>query len=191
MLDAFYRRSPEKTDVYQHRDVGFIAESLSHLFVTKMKNKGYRVAEAELIELNSVYWEPEDECDTGDFDEVWSACDRLYRNRQITLCQRVLGAAVRKGGLKDKRLRELNDVLITGIREGMELPQTMHEYLPDELRTDLNTLISTYNGFRKILLIYLSKRDEESRALLSEYMRLTHFSKVVARCIEEQNTDIA
>ncbi len=187
MLDAFYRKSPEKTDIYLHRDVGFIAERLSHLFVMKMKASGKKVIEAEIVDLQSSDWDPESECDTGDFDAVWNACDRLYQARQITRCHRVLSAAIHKGGENDDRLKALLDVMVTGTLERAELPQTMHEYLPKELRFDLATLLATYDGFKKVLLLWDSRGDEASGKLLSDYMALTHFSKVAARRILQEN----
>ena len=185
MLDAFYRRCPAKTDRYLGRDVGFVAERLSHMFVMKMKAEGKRVVEAEIIDLKSNDWSPEKECDTGDFDAVWMACDRLYRDRQITRCSRVLSAAMHKGGDRDERLRHLLEIMVTGIAERAELPQTMHEYLPEELRRDLDTLTATYDGFRKIVLLWHERDDDETANLLSDYRKVTHFSSVAVRCIIE------
>jgi hypothetical protein len=186
MLDELYRRSPEKTDVYQHRDVGFIAERLSHLFVMKKIAEGLHVAEARILDLQSSDWDPEAECDTGNFAEVWAACDRLYRQKQITRCQKVLNAVLNKG-LKEEKLQRLSDILIIGILERRELPQSLHEYLPRELREDLDTLLEAYEGFRQAVLLWRERDDEETRKLLAEYRTLTHFSNVAARQICQGN----
>ncbi|MCR5178423.1 MAG: DUF4422 domain-containing protein [Lachnospiraceae bacterium] len=186
MLDAFYRRSPEKTDVFQHRDVGFISESLSHLFVTKQERQGKKVRQAELVDLKSVDWGAEKECDLCDWAAVWDACDQLYRQRQITKCQRLLGEAVHRGGLQDERLKLLYDTLVTGIVEGREQPLTMHEYLPQEFRGDLDTLTAAYDGFRRIVLLWHERDDDETAKLLSDYMKLTHFSTIAVSYIIDQ-----
>ena len=186
MLDAFYRRSPEKTDVMQHRDVGYIAERLSHLFVMKMKKMGKRVAEAGVIRLQSSDWQPEKECDLADPGEVWKACDRLYRQNRIRECNMMLAEALKRSGSEDERLRVLSDILSIAVLERRELPLTMHEYLPQELRQDLNTLTAVYDGFRKIVLLWHERDDDETAKLLSDYMKLTHFSTIAVGYIIDQ-----
>ncbi len=178
MLDAFYRRSPEKTDVMQHRDVGYITERLSHLFVMKMKASGKKIAEAGVIRLQSSDWQPENECDLTDPDEVWKACDRLYRQNRIRECTKMIAEAIKKGSDEDERLRTLSDILSIAVLERRELPLTMHEYLPRELRGDLDTLTAAYDGFRRIVLLWHARDDDETAKLLSDYMKLTHFSTI-------------
>ncbi len=193
ILDEFWKRSPEKTDVYQHRDVGFIAERLSHLFVMKMIRDGKKVVEAPLKDLRSEEWDCKKECDYGDLDAVFETCDRLYKAHQITKCCNVVGESVRRGGNKDPRIATLSEVMVTGILERRELSLTMHEYLPEQFRTDLNTLMYIWDAFKKALQTYMVLKNEESSKLLEEILALTHFSNVAKKevlkhILENRNT---
>lgn len=181
IMEEFYRMSPEKTDVYQHRDVGFIAERLSHLFVMKMIRDGKKVVEAPLVDLRSDEWDCKKECDYSDTDAVFDTCDRLYRSRQITKCCNVAGESVRRGGKKDDRIRMLSRILTIGIIERREIPLTMHEYLPEHFRSDLNTLLYIWETFEKALQTYIRFENEQSAAMLEECMKLIGFSKVAMR----------
>lgn len=181
ICDDFFRLSPEKTDVYQHRDVAFIMERLSHLFVMRKQRDGSKVAEAELVDIRSKDWEPENACDFTDLDEVFNTCDRLYKVNQIIRCNNVLGVALRNGGDKDERLRTLSEILIASILERMELPVTMHEYLPEEFRGSLEILIEIWNGFKTIASLNYETRSEESLNKLTQYIKLTNFSKIALR----------
>jgi len=178
IMDEFWRRSPEKTDVYQHRDVGFIAERLSHLFVMKMIRDGRKVAEAPLVDLRSGEWDCKTECDYSDPDDVFAACDRLYRASQITKCCNVVGEAVSRGLKTDERIRTLSEIMVAGILERGSDPVTMHEYLPEQFRTDLNTLIYIWNALKKALITFMELNSSESGALLEQIVNMTHFSSI-------------
>ena len=181
ILDEFWKRSPEKTDTYQHRDVGFIAERLSHLFVMKMIRDGKKVVEAPLKDLRSEEWDCKKECDYGDLDAVFETCDRLYKAHQITKCCNVIGESVRRGGNKDPRIAALSEVMVTGILERRELTLTLHEYLPVQFRTDLNTLLYIWDAFKKALQTYMALKNVESSRLLEDILSLTHFSNVAKK----------
>lgn len=181
ICDEFYRRSPEKTDVYQHRDVGFIMERLTHLFVSKKKREGLKIVEAELIDLRSEEWEPDNECAFDDTDSVFEACNRLYKANQIIKCNNVLGIALRRGVSKDERLSTLSEVLITSVKERMEIPRSMHEYLPIEYRCDLEILIDIWKGFKSIVKLHSEMNTDFTLEKLTEYIRLTGFSKIALR----------
>ncbi|MCR5740578.1 MAG: DUF4422 domain-containing protein, partial [Lachnospiraceae bacterium] len=178
IMDEFWHRSPEKTDTYQHRDVGFIAERLSHLFVMKMISDGKKVVEAPLADLRSEEWDCKKECDYSNYDDVFEACDRLYKAGQITKCCNVIGESVRLGGKEDKRIKSLSEVLVAGIIERGSLPLTMHEYLPKQFRNDLATLIYIWNALKKALQTYMDLNNKESADLLAGILNLTHFSKI-------------
>ena len=178
ILDEFWRRSPEKTDVYQHRDVGFIAERLSHLFVMRMIRDGKKVVEAPLTDLRSEEWDCRKECDYTNYDDVFEACNRLYKARQITKCCNVIGESVRLDGKNDIRIRTLSEIMVTGILERGELSQTMHEYLPEQFRTDLNTLIYIWDAFKKALQTFIMLKNDESGKMLENMIALTHFSRI-------------
>lgn len=193
ILDEFWKRSPEKTDTYQHRDVGFIAERLSHLFVMKMIRDGKKVVEAPLMDLRSEEWDCKKECNYDDLNKVFDTCDRLYKAHQITKCCNVVGESVRRGGNNDPRIAALSEVMVTGILERRELTLTMHEYLPEQFRKDLNTLLYIWEAFKKALQTYMTLRNEESSKLLEDILALTHFSNVAKKevlkhMLDTQNT---
>lgn len=178
IMDEFWRRSPEKTDTYQHRDVGFIAERLSHLFVMKMIRAGKKVVEAPLMDLRSDEWDCTNECDYGDYNDVFETCDRLYKAGQITKCCNVVGESIRLGGKEDYRIKTLSEILVAGIVERGSLPLTMHDYLPKQYRSDLSTLIYIWNALKKALQAHTTLNNDESAKLLEQVLNLTHFSKI-------------
>ena len=181
ILDDFYRLSPEKTDVYQHRDVGFIMERLSHLFVSKKKRDGFKIETAPLVDLQSDEWRPEKECTTNEPSEIFDVCNRLYQNNQIIKCNNVLAVALQKGADRDERIKLLSELLITSIKERMEIPVSMHEYLPIEFRSNLYILIDVWRNFKTIVKIHYDLNNIHTLDKLTEYMELTHFSKVALR----------
>ena len=181
ICNEFYLRSPEKTDLYQRRDAGFIMERLTHLFVARKKRDGFKIAEADIVDLRSDKWTPEGECSYSDFDEVYKACNRLYKSDQIIRCNNVMGVALRNGAEKDDRLRTLSELLITSIKERQEIPESMHEYLPKEFRSDIGILIDIWNGLKKIVKLHYDMKNEMTMKKLTEYIELTGFSKVAVR----------
>ena len=181
ILDEFWKRSPEKTDIYQHRDVGFIAERLSHLFVMRMIRDGKKVVEVPIMDLRSEEWDCKKACDYSDQDEVFNTCDSLYKARQILRCCNVVGESVRRGGNKDPRIAKLSEVMVTGILERRELPLTMHEYLPIQFKSDLNTLLYIWDALKKALQTYILLKNEESSKMLDDILALTHFSNVAQK----------
>ena len=178
ILEEFYYNSPEKTDVYLHRDVGFIAERLSHLFVSKMKHDGKRVIEAPLLELPSGD-NIQSECDYNNNRNVMRTCERLFIQNQIYRCERVIGKAIREyNGENDPELKSFSQALITGILERGQLSMTMFEYLPFELRSNLNTFLATWNGLIEIVRASVRAGAEEGDSVLNEYLSITHFSEI-------------
>ena len=180
MTEAFCRRSAEKADRYQVRDAGFILERLTHLYVMKKRRQGLGILEVPITNLKSVNWTPESEgIDLTDPLQVYETSDRLYREGWIgRACTLILEA--RKKNALDERLALLDAILGLGQVERAYLPMTMHEYLPAELRSDLGVLSHTYESFRKVVRLYLEKKNEEAATLLRGYVQLTRFSQVVA-----------
>ncbi len=184
ILDEFYRRSPVKTDIYQRRDVGFIAERLTHLFICRMIERNKRVVEAEMINLRSAssYTTDEEICDRTDPAEVYRVCDRLYRDHHIGKCAYLLAEASEQNAL-DERLMALEEVLGVAEMESDHYSQTMHDYLPPDMRSDTASLVGTYGRFRTLIREYLTTGDERSYSGLKDYISVTHFSRIAAACI--------
>ncbi len=188
ILDDFYMQSPEKTDVYQHRDVGFIMERLTHLFVSRKERDGCRIETAQLVDLRSDEWDPEKECNSDDPSEIYDICNRLYQARQIIRCNNVLAVALRKGADKDEHLKLLSELFVTSIKERMEIPLSMHEYLPFEYRSNLNILIEVWKYFKIIVGLHYELNNAQTLDKLTEYMEITHFSRVALREAQLYNT---
>ncbi len=177
----FAEKSPEKTDVYQHRDAAFIMERLSDLFVMRKKRDGFHIEEAALVDIRSKDWEPENACNMSDYNEVYNTCDHFYRLNQIIKCNNVLGVALRNGAGEDERLSNLSELLIASILERMELPLSMHEYLPEEFRSNIGILIDVWKGFKTIARLHHENGNEETLSKLTDFISLTHFSRIALR----------
>ena len=54
----------------------------------------------------------------------------------------------------------------------------MHEYLPEQFRTDLNTLIYIWDAFKKALQTFIMLKNDESGKMLENMIALTHFSRI-------------
>lgn len=181
ILDEFYQRSAWKTDTYQRRDVGFIGERLSTLFIEKKKDEGLCVIEAPFTDLRSKGWSPEEECDLGDFDAVYEACRKYYACDNITRCRNLVAGAMKKGGLKDQRIRELASLFHAAIEEQRTLPETMYEYLPSQWKCDLDTLRKAYMGIGTVVNLLHQNKTEEAISIYREFLSSTGFSEIVVK----------
>ena len=179
VLDEFYKRSPWKKDVYQRRDVGFIGERLSSLFVEKKIREGARVYEAPFRDLRSKTWSPEDECDPGDFDAVYKACEKFYLADDITKCRLMVAEAIKNGGINDNRMRTLLYLFRAAVKEQSLYTETFLEYLPQQWKKDLNTLVSAFEGVGVLAKILSGGVNPEAKAMYDEFMNATGFSEAV------------
>lgn len=179
MLDAFYKRSPWKCDTYQRRDVGFIGERLSSLFVEKVIKDGGKVVEAPFRDLKSASWTPAMECDLTDYDAVYRACQKYYSQNNITRCRDLVSKSLNEGGIENDRIRRLAELFRVGIREQKTYPLTMYEYLPDVWKKDLDTLMAAFEGVGTIVKILANGVTNEGRAMYREFMTATGFSELV------------
>jgi len=178
ILDEYFHNTPVKFDTYQRRDAGFIAERLSSLFVEKKRAEGCSVIEVPFSDLRSKDWCPEDECDLSDFDAVYSACQKYYLNHNITRCRNLVAGALNHNGITDKRIESLARLFQAAIREQRILPQTMYEYLPEQWKSDLDTLMSAYNGLRTIVGLAKTNSTPEVQSMYKEFINATGFSKI-------------
>lgn len=181
ILDEFYRRSAWKTDTYQRRDVGFIGERLSSLFVEKKKEEGLCVIEAPFTDLRSKGWGPEQECDLGDCEAVYEACQKYYACDNITRCRNLVAGCLKQGGAKNPRIRELAELFHAAIEEQRIYPVTFYEYLPKEWKSSLDVLRQAYAGVGTMVNLMNQNKSQEVIAMFQEFLNTTGFSEMVVR----------
>jgi len=177
ILNEFYEKSPWKKDVYQRRDVGFIGERLSSLFVEKKRIEGANVIEAPFRDLRSKGWSPEDECDLTDVKAVYEACEKYYEQNNITRCRNMVASYISINSQINDRLINLAYLFKAAIAEQRVLSQTIFEYLPDAWKKDLSTLISMYKALQGIIL-NASQGSAEAKAMIKEFRNTTGISEV-------------
>lgn len=184
ILNEFYEKSPWKYDTYQRRDVGFIGERLSSLFVEKKRSEGYKIIEAPFSDLRSKGWTPADECNLTDFNAIYSACQKYYLQANITRCRNLVSRALENGGINDKRICDMALLFKTAIQEQKSLPQTMFEYLPDKWSDNLDTLIASFNGLRTIVKLHETNNTAEVQSMYDEFILATGFSNIAINFVK-------
>ena len=175
ILDAFYKSSPSKYDLYQNRDVGFIAERLSHLFIMKAKRDGLQIYEAGLNNLAT----SGSSFDPTNAEEAYQKCCDLYAQRSLTACSDILKKALVNGLVNESILMASEIFKYVNREMSAGLPQVLTDYLPLELKSNLDTLISTYSGLKKIVSINKAAPSAEAKALLQQYISTTGFSYLI------------
>lgn len=178
MLDAFYKRSAVKTDTYQRRDVGFIGERMTSLFIEKKKRQGAVVHEVPHKEFRSNNWTPEQECDLSDYDEVYQRCALYFDKNDITKCRRLVAGALNHGGQKDARIQKLTILFKIALEEQKVLPETLFDYLPLQWRSNLETVLATIDGFSTIVTLMYVNQTPEVVTMFDEFITRTGFSDV-------------
>ena len=185
ILDEFYHNSPLKKDIYQRRDVGFIGERLSSLFVEKKIKEGAKVIEAPFRDLRSKTWNPENECDLSDYDAVYEVCKKYYLADDITKCRLMVAETLKKGGINNPKIRLLLYLFRAGVAEQKEYDKTLFEYLPDDYKKDLDTIVSVFEGMMNLVKILSISINDESRRLFNEFMKTTGFTEIVFKMASE------
>ena len=178
LLDEFYKRSCTKTDMYQRRDIGFIAERLSSLFIEKKRIQGAKIVECPYKEYNSSKWEPADVCNLSDYQEVYNKCEEFYARNDILKCRRLVAGALGCGGASDRRLYNLALIFKIALEEQKTLPMTMFEYMPEMWRKDLKTLLSTFDGLCQILNVLKTNSSPEAAEIYRDFITQTGFSDI-------------
>ncbi|MCR4798309.1 MAG: DUF4422 domain-containing protein [Lachnospiraceae bacterium] len=186
ILEECLKRTPEKWDAYNARDVAFLMERLSHFYVMRMKQEGKKVMECEVKNYSKHAWVPADECDLKDMDAVYDACVRLYKARQVTKCSILLWAARQHGADKDERLGRFVETLSGWIFERNRGQISMCEYLPDEMKNDLESLCTAFNQLKQMVNLYAQNPTEETKALFMEYLKMTGYSMLLVDYLLEQ-----
>lgn len=179
ILDDVYQNSFEKTDKYQRRDIGFIAERLTGLFIFKKMIEGANVKKVLPNILKSKEWEPKDECSFNSADEVMEVCRKLYSLNKIQNMSVLINEAVFKYNIITKEIKTICDIIISAREERHNLECTLYEYLPLELRDNLDNLIEAYNTLENVIVSMNDTRNEQMCEMCKEYLAVSRFSEFV------------
>ncbi len=192
VLDEFWKESPEKTDVYLKRDVGFIAEFLSNVYVEKLISEGKKFVEVPIIQLKSSASDNYDKFDKNNIDSLYNACNKLYVNNYILRSCSLLFSTIEDEhiDLNNDKISDLVEIFALQAKERKYLPQTMFEYLPSAYRKDLDSVKTVYSALKKFIIVYLSNPCEENLIKLHRFISLTGFSKIIVEDILDRCTGI-
>ena len=177
ILDELYERCSWKKDTYQRRDIGFIGERLSSLFVEKKRAEGAAVYESAFRDLRSKDWTPADECDLSDFNAVYNACEKYYALNNISRCRNLVAAALVRGAIEDERIRDTAFMFKAALSEQRYLSETIFEYLPDAWKKDIATLRSMYSALCGIIKSAVSG-STEAFSTIKEFRKMTGISDI-------------
>ncbi|MCR5671756.1 MAG: DUF4422 domain-containing protein [Butyrivibrio sp.] len=188
VLNAFFENSPEKTDVYSKRDVGFISEFLSSVFVEKAKREGKVVIEAPVRQLRSETNAQPENIDMHDPEAVFAQCNRLFMQSRIRQCRSLFQDALDMGtiDLSNEKYMNLYEVFLLELAEQRQIPLIISDYLPVEMQSDLDHVINTYSALKALIIGFLSAPSGEAFGKLQSYIDLTRFSSVVVKNILER-----
>ncbi len=181
ICEEFYNERPEKFDIFQKRDIGYILERMTHLFIMNKKKEGLKIIEAPIIELDSKKWSAHNESDLNDATHVFNVCNELYDQNQISRISELLNVALNEYAITDDRLCVLARMIVASHNERCEVPQTMFEYLPAQFRSNLVILTDIWSGFEQAVKLYYENQTNETLEKLDKYMSLTGFSKSALR----------
>ncbi|MBR6329142.1 MAG: DUF4422 domain-containing protein [Lachnospiraceae bacterium] len=186
MLEIFYKDVPEKRDAYLHRDVGFMAERLSHVYVEKLIRSGISYAECDYVQLKSSGTEPEDVPSPGNREAFMSHLEKLFSAGLFRQCRDTL--------LKGYSTCEDDDINFYSryarvfhiyMDELKYCDLSLFEYLPGELtRTLSDTAKAVMEPGTKVLQL-LSDPSQKTEEEFVNYMTGLRFSgPVIGRYIK-------
>lgn len=178
ILDVFYQNSPWKYDTYQRRDVGFIGERLSSLFVEKKRLEGKKVIEAPFKDLRSQGWNAQMECNLSDYDKVYTACEKYFAQNNITRCRNLVAGALQNNGVRDERIKMLAILFHAALDEQRVLPETIYEYLPDAWKNSLDTLLNMFVGLVNVLISLNGGNNSEVQKMYTDFVKMTNISDI-------------
>lgn len=179
LLEEFCQRSPVKFDIYQRRDVGFIGERLSSVFVEKKMRQGAKVIEVPFKDYRSSEWTPEKDCLPSEYEKILDLCRSYFLKSDISKCRRLVAMALSSGGAIDKRIYDLAIMFRAAIDEQKEYSKTMYEYLPEKWRVNLDTMLSAYQGLATIISVLRQNNSDEAMSIYREFIESTSFSPVI------------
>lgn len=169
ILDRFYRERPEKRDVYQRRDVGFLAERLLSLYF-EYRKESLQYATVGLRSLASAQDVKElaDEKQMSDPDTVRMAVETYLSKNQFTKCAMLLCS-----------MPQLNEELFTlcklvkvFVNERSKESETFYDYMEGE--STIENLVSFYeNVVTELRSLMKAGLTQENLTKLLNRMRIT------------------
>lgn len=173
----------EKKDVYQRRDMGFIAERFLSMFVEYKKKQGCSVKEVGVKVLKTDEWIPWEVCDLSSEQSVMEELARLFSVHDIEKCIVLL----RYKKCQSAVLGELIFIFNLYMEERKYLQATFLEYLPTEITDDIWKLIQCFSQFETICKNLFSDFSEEYESQLVEFLRMYSFTDYVIYFICAKN----
>lgn len=188
VLEQFYNKSPEKTDIYSKRDVGFIAEFLTSVFVEKISQNGGKVIEKPIIQLKSENKNILGVCDISDENSVYNECNKLYSQGLIRQCVALFEKALEYGSIdfQKEKNRNLYEIFMFQSKERNCIPLVMTDYLPYDYRKNLDVLLNIYGTLKKFIYLYIESPSSELLKKLQFFISYTGFSSIVVVGVLEQ-----
>ena len=171
ILERFYQLREEKKDIYQRRDVGFIAERLFSIYFIYHKND-LNIIESQLLQLTSKS-DPEEEVDVTNDEIVKQNAFHLLENRQISRCARLLSYKL----ADDFSLYLLQSAVYIYTIEKRTHPQTLFEYLEDSCNPE--HLIAVFQKLHTLLNDLNVEYSLENQKKFLDFISETRFTYTV------------
>lgn len=188
LLDSFYNVCPVKTDNYMRRDVGFIAEFLTSVYISKLIDSGLKYREYPILEYSSAD-AIDDNSDINTQEALYDKCRLLFSQNNITKSFHLFLEKV----LIDKVISSNNDQIgdlgvMYSIMEAERhsIPRTICDYLPLDFRSSLDEIVKMCSGLRNMIMIYSQSHSDEILSQLQRFLDLTGFSHVAVNTLLEQ-----
>lgn len=181
VLDYICSRSPEKFDLYERRDIGFIGERLTSFYVEKIIKNGCNVF-CESFSVLDTEKNIDAEIDYCDSDAVWKRCEELYAANRIANMMEELAKIAKENRGESDKISNLFSMVATAYEEQKYQSMTMYEYLPAKWKESLDIISSAYNSLGSILKVISTGKQPDAIAMFEEFLDATHFSEIAIRC---------
>lgn len=158
-------------DVYQNRDVAFIAERMVSLFIEYKKSMGAKVAEINADVFGN---RPKEEERILPEDELMEVFRNNFRNHKISDSMSLL--TNRK--FETPELNLTLRMMLVYNTEFKELRRTFLEYFPIEISENFDELLGIFNGLQQSLFALSIKDEEEIEKKLCDLLRICPLSPV-------------
>lgn len=177
MLDEFYHRVPQKTDICLRRDAGYMAERLTYVFVEKLIREGVAFAESDYRKYesrdNAVLSIP----DISDGEAFMEKIEELYAACRIENCRDAFMKAY--NSLDDeagKPFSKYARVFHIYMDELKQCELSLFEYLPEDMRKSLGSVADAVLELGKNVVRLLMDPSPETEEAFAAFIRMTSFS---------------